>query len=124
MNDTISKQKFTNLTNNKNYISKLYFKKEISFKYVLPFYIPFIFYITRKNKKTILPLHTNKKIIQNKTLSTQTKEKIEVPKIKSNKLKPNKLKSNKWKEKIKKLESNINVLMSLNKNEKNNNIET
>ena len=128
VNDTTFKQKFTNITNNKNYIRELYFKDELSFKYILPFYIPFIFYllyfcckkyISRKNKKTILPLYNNKKIIQNKTVSTQTKLKIDVPKIKSNKLKPNK-----WKEKIKELESNINALMILNKNEKNNNVET
>ena len=113
LNNTIYSQ---TLTNDKNYIKKIYFQEEISIKYVLPFYIPFLLYviyfcckkyIPKRKKKSILPLH----IETTKQERKPKKLKITSPPVKS---------SNKWKQKIKDLESNINVLMELNKNEKNN----
>ena len=111
LNNTIYSQ---TLTNDKNYIKKIYFQEEISIKYVLPFYIPFLLYviyfcckkyIPKRKKKSILPLH----IETIKQERKPKKLKITSPPVKS---------SNKWKQKIKDLESNINVLMELNKNEK------
>ena len=113
LNNTIYSQ---TLTNDKNYIKKIYFQEEISIKYVLPFYIPFLLYviyfcckkyIPKRKKKSILPLH----IETIKQERKPKKLKITSPPVKS---------SNKWKQKINDLESNINVLMELNKNEKNN----
>ena len=113
LNNTIYSQ---TSTNDKNYIKKIYFQEEISIKYVLPFYIPFLLYviyfcckkyIPKRKKKSILPLH----IETIKQERKPKKLKITSPPVKS---------SNKWKQKINDLESNINVLMELNKNEKNN----
>jgi hypothetical protein len=106
INNTVSGQTFIqhNLTN--DYIHKIYFKEEISIKYILIFYAPFVLYFMyacykkyfyTKKKKTILPLHFPKSVQQNSGHA----------------------KNIKWKKKIKDLESNLNVLMELNKNEKN-----
>ena len=86
--------------------------------YMVSFYIPFVLYFvyfiyfahkkctSKKSKKTILPTYFDEK-------EPLHRKEIPVPPIKPNK-------PNKWKQRIKELESNINVLMELNKNEKNN----
>ena len=111
INSTVSSQKFIqyNLTNHltNDYIHKIYVKDEIYIKYIIIFYVPFILYFIyecykkyfyTKQKKTILPLNFPKSVQQNSGHE----------------------KNNKWKKKIKQLESNMNVIMELNKNEKNN----
>ena len=123
INTTVSSQKFIqyNLTNNRKYVHKYaqnyVHDLEIPMKYILPFYVPFVLYfmyfcckkyISKRQKKSILPLH----------IETLKKEqtKIPSPRIPSQpKIKPS---TNKWKTKIKELESNMKVLMELNKNEK------
>ena len=107
INSTVSSQKFIqyNLTN--DYIHKIYVKDEIYIKYIIIFYVPFILYFIydcykkyfyTKPKKTILPLHFPNSVQQNS----------------------GHVKNTKWKKKIKQLESNMNVIMELNKNEKKN----
>ena len=122
LNTTVSSQKFIqyNLTNNRKYVQKYahnyVHELEIPMKYILPFYVPFALYfmyfcckkyISKRHKKSILPLH----------VETVKKEqtKIPSPRIPSPKIKSS---TNKWKAKIKELESNMKVLMELNKNEK------
>ena len=118
------------LTNNRRYVQKYaqnyVHELEIPMKYILPFYVPFVLYfmyfccrkyISKRQKKSILPLH----------VETVKKEQIKIPspripspripspRTPSSKIKPS---TNKWKAKIKELESNMKVLMELNKNEK------
>ncbi len=122
LNTTVSSQKFIqyNLTNNRRYVQKYAYnyvhELEIPMKYILPFYVPFALYfmyfcckkyISKRHKKSILPLH----------VETVKKEQTKIPSpiIPSPKIKSS---TNKWKVKIKELESNMKVLMELNKNEK------